>query len=191
MVEEVRVNFGKPIALFPLDAPVLFPQQLLQLHIFEPRYRQMVQHALDGSGQFAMAVLAKPQTLHAALSTVALPPLRGAVCLGQIVKHDRTADGRYLIVVQGICRAHILQEAPPREERLYREALLTPTEAGDAGCAQVVEAKSSIEGLLKSGELSKLRTAEALRHLPRDFSRVRHPRPYSRFFPSLRASGRG
>ena len=55
----IRVNFNKPIPLFPLDSVVLLPQQVMPLHIFEPRYRQMVDEALDSVGQIAMAVIDK------------------------------------------------------------------------------------------------------------------------------------
>ena len=46
----IQVNFGRPMPVFPLDQVTLLPQQVLPLHIFEPRYRQMVTDALDGSG---------------------------------------------------------------------------------------------------------------------------------------------
>jgi hypothetical protein len=57
MAEEmsIRVNFSRPLPLFPLPQVVMLPQQITPLHIFEPRYRQMVDRALDGAGQIAMA----------------------------------------------------------------------------------------------------------------------------------------
>ncbi len=167
MLEEVRVNFAKPMPIFPLDAVVLFPQQLLPLHIFEPRYRQMVERVLDGSGQFAMAVLADEATSKVTLtpfaSASARPALRRAVCVGQIMRHERTADGRYNIFLHGVCRAYIRAEVPQGNDILYREALLAPAETGDADSTPVVEAKSLVSRLLTSGELSKLRSAETLR----------------------------
>lgn len=46
------------ISLFPLDV-VLFPGELLPLHIFEPRYRRMVRECLDAKAPFGM-LLALP-----------------------------------------------------------------------------------------------------------------------------------
>ncbi len=119
----IQVNFGKPMPLFPLDSVTLLPQQLLPLHIFEDRYRQMVDHALDGAGQVAMAVFAGEQWKQ---NYHGRPPIRPAVCIGQIVQHERLSDGRYNVLVQGVCRARVLVELPMEEGRLYRTAMLEP-----------------------------------------------------------------
>lgn len=119
----IQVNFGNAMPLFPLDQATLLPQQLLPLHIFEPRYRQMIEHVLDGSGQFALAVFEGDrwkQEYHGK------PPLRPAVCVAQIVQHEKLPDGRFNILVQGVCRARIIREVPPESGRLYRSALLEP-----------------------------------------------------------------
>ena len=42
----VRVNFKKTFPIFPLEKVTLLPQQALPLHIFEARYRAMVQEVL-------------------------------------------------------------------------------------------------------------------------------------------------
>jgi uncharacterized protein len=126
----IRVNFGRAVPLFPLNEAVLMPHGLLPLNIFEPRYRQMVSDALDGSGQIAMAVFeggAWQEEYHGR------PPIRPFVCLGQIVQHHKLPDGRFNILLQGVCRARILSEIPPHDGRLYREAMLEPVgvEFGD------------------------------------------------------------
>jgi uncharacterized protein len=119
----IQVNFGKPMPLFPLDSVTLLPQQLLPLHIFEERYRQMVDHALDGAGQIAMAVFAGEQWKQ---NYHGRPPIRPAVCIGQIVQHERLSDGRYNVLIQGVCRARVMVELPMEEGRLYRTAMLEP-----------------------------------------------------------------
>ena len=94
----IRVNFGKPMAFFPLAAVSLVPHGVVQLHIFEPRYRQMVSDALDEAGQIAMAVFdgeAWQEEYHGA------PPVRPMMCVGQIVAHEALADGRFNIALQG------------------------------------------------------------------------------------------
>jgi Lon protease-like protein len=119
----IQVNFGKPMPIFPLDSVTLLPQQLLPLHIFEERYRQMIDHALDGAGQIAMAVFEGDQWKQ---NYHGRPPIRPAVCVGQIVQHERLPDGRYNILIQGVCRARVLYELPMEEGRLYRMAMLEP-----------------------------------------------------------------
>ncbi len=122
----IRVNFGSWMALFPLDRVVLLPQQVMPVHIFEPRYVQMVTHALDASGQIAMGVFAGDRwkrEYHGA------PPVRPAACIGQIVQHERMSDGRYNILLQGVCRARIAGERAPDEEHEYRSARLEPIES--------------------------------------------------------------
>ncbi len=122
--QSVRVNFGRPIPLFPLDDAVLLPNAVLPLHIFEPRYRQMISDALSGSGQFALAVFEGDRWRE---EYHGRPPLRPAVCIARIVQHERLPDGRYNVLVQGVCRARIDEEATfDAERRLYREARLSP-----------------------------------------------------------------
>lgn len=127
MAEEnsIQVNFGKPMPLFPLDTVTLLPQQLLPLHIFEDRYKQMVKHALDGAGQIAMAVYA-PAATGASKAKRPNPRLRPAVCVGQIMQHEPLEEGRYNLLVQGICRARILKELPAEQGRDYRLAFVEP-----------------------------------------------------------------
>jgi Lon protease-like protein len=48
------------------------------------------------------------------------PPLHPMVCVGRIAQEERLPDGRYNLLVQGVCRARIREEAPT--EKLYRQA---------------------------------------------------------------------
>lgn len=124
--EIIRVNFGAPMPLFPLAGVVLLPHAVLPLHIFEERYRQMVAHTLDGAGQIAMGVFegsAWKQEYHGA------PPVRPAVCVGQILQHETLPDGRYNILLRGVCRARVREHFYPDDERLYRRVLLEPVDA--------------------------------------------------------------
>jgi hypothetical protein len=161
----VHVNFGKPIALFPLDGVALFPHQVVPLHIFEPRYRQMTSDALDASGLIAMAVYAD----RTGTESGSPPPLRRATCLGTIVRHETLPDGRFNLLLQGVCRARIIEEAERKPGRLYRSALLEPLEdpamlSGDVHpkAAQLHQARAEIGRLLSEGVLRKLVAAEPL-----------------------------
>lgn len=163
--DTIQVNFARPMALFPLDQVTLLPQQVLPLHIFEPRYRQMIDLAIDGSGQVAMAVFQGGtwrQEYHAR------PPIRGAVCVGQMVQHERLADGRYNIVLRGVCRARVLREMPPREGVLFREAMLEPLGLNQDETPMLAVVRNRLEQALEHGPLRALRESGALLEYVRD-----------------------
>ncbi len=155
----IRVNFGKPMPLFPLDSVALLPQQVLPLHIFEPRYRQMMEHTLDSSGQFAMAIFrgrAWKQQYHGR------PPLMRAVCVGQIAQHEKLSDGRFNLLLQGICRARITSEIPADESLLYRAAILEPIDARVHEDEELAEAREYLEETLSDGPLSQLAASRSV-----------------------------
>jgi Lon protease-like protein len=91
------------LPLFPLPNVVLFPNVFLPLHIFEPRYREMVRDALDGAGQIGMI---QPLTMEDGN-----PALYGVGCVGEIVGVEEMEDGRYNIVLSGSSRFRIIAEA--------------------------------------------------------------------------------
>lgn len=95
------------VPLFPLPDTVLFPQLLLPLHVFEERYRAMVDDALADDRRIAMAVL-RPGW-ESSYDTKR-PELHPAVCVGNIVAEQRLADGRYHLVLRGTQRARLLDE---------------------------------------------------------------------------------
>ncbi|MEM1183631.1 MAG: LON peptidase substrate-binding domain-containing protein [Planctomycetota bacterium] len=164
MTDEVsiRVNFSRAMPVFPLDSVVLLPQQVMPLHVFEPRYRQMVGAALDSVGQIAMGTFegqSWKQEYHGS------PPLRPAVCVGQIVQHEKLPDGRYNILLQGVCRAKVVDEVPPDGERLFREAVLEPVGV-DEGADTTPGAETLrqwIDDALGEGPLSRLIVSDQVR----------------------------
>ena len=103
MSEPIRVNFSQPLALFPLPDTVLLPHALLPLHIFEPRYRQMVGECLDRAGQIAIATFECPKHRKGSQPLA----VRRAACVGQIIQHDALADGRYNLLMHGVCRVRV------------------------------------------------------------------------------------
>ncbi|MFZ4575555.1 MAG: LON peptidase substrate-binding domain-containing protein [Phycisphaerales bacterium] len=164
----IAVNFGKPIPLFPLEHVTLLPQQLLPLHIFEPRYVQMVERALDGSGLIAMAVFDGnewKQNYHGR------PRLKRAVCVGHMLRHSKLTDSRYNILLQGVCRARLLEESAPETGRLYRQATLEPVGVSALGESQpdmldadLKQVRGRLHDLFGEGELSRLNASEQLLH---------------------------
>jgi Lon protease-like protein len=105
------------LPLFPLPNVVLFPNVFLPLHIFEPRYREMVGDALGGDRMIGM-VLLKPGWERDYEGHPAVYPIG---CSGVITHADRLADGRYNIVLRGIERFRILEED---RSRSYRRAAI-------------------------------------------------------------------
>ncbi len=110
------------IPLFPLPTVVLFPNVFLPLHIFEPRYRQMVTEALAGDRIIGM-VLLQPGYEN---DYEGRPPIYATGCSGLITHSDRLDDGRFNLVLQGIEKFTIQSEEEPAAGRLYRSAVITP-----------------------------------------------------------------
>lgn len=94
------------IPVFPLDGALLLPRGRLPLNIFEPRYLTMVKDALSGAGMIGMIQPRDPATYTRALK----PEVYDIGCLGRIVEHSETDDGRLVIALQGVSRFRVLQE---------------------------------------------------------------------------------
>jgi Lon protease-like protein len=92
------------VPIFPLAGAILFPRSQLPLHIFEPRYREMVSDAIDGAGRIAMI---QPQRLDDDNKA----PLYGVGCVGELVGVEELEDGRYNIVLLGSNRFRLISEA--------------------------------------------------------------------------------
>lgn len=109
-------TFSGVARLFPLPNLVLYPHVMQPLHIFEERYREMVEDALSGDKLIAMAVL-EPGWENDYESR---PPVAPYACLGKIVAHHRLPDGRYNLLLLGMQRVRIDHELDPL--RSFRQA---------------------------------------------------------------------
>ena len=103
------------LKVFPLPSAVLFPNAILPLHIFEPRYRAMVRDALAGDQLIVLAGL-KPGWEG---DYEGRPPLAEIGCIGTIVWAEELPDGRFNILVQGLVRVRLGEELPATHD--YRE----------------------------------------------------------------------
>ena len=92
------------VPIFPLPGAILFPRSQLPLHIFEPRYREMVRDAIDGAGRIAMI---QPHRL----DDDSQAPLYAVGCVGELVGVEELEDGRFNIVLLGSNRFRLLREA--------------------------------------------------------------------------------
>lgn len=160
MAEVISVNFSKPMPLFPLPEVVLLPHAIQPLHVFEVRYRVMVEHCLDGSGQIAMASFSGNDWKKDYED--GLPSLRPAVCIGQIIHHESLPDGRHHILLHGVCRAKIKQLLEPEDERPYRMARLLPIESPDQDAAPLSDIRAELKTLLDRPCLKRMRSVEAV-----------------------------
>lgn len=147
------------LPLFPLPNVVLFPNVFLPLHIFEPRYRDLVSDALAGDRLIGM-VLLRPGWEREYDKQPAVYPVG---CSGLITHVERLADGRFNIVLRGLERFRILEE---NHERRYRRAIVEPlTERRltdeDRDCLRTQRAKleSLLSPALATGETDQRTTA--------------------------------
>lgn len=103
------------IPIFPLPGAILFPRAQLPLHIFEPRYRDMVRDAIDGAGQIGMI-----QPLRFDDDNQA--PLYDVGCVGEVVGIEELEDGKFNIVLLGANRFRLVSEVP--NDATYRCAVV-------------------------------------------------------------------
>ncbi len=103
------------LPLFPLDV-VLFPGVVLPLHIFEPRYRQMIADCRQQQKPFGV-VLARPE------SQPLLEEPYAVGTMAEIREMDQLEDGRYILMAGGIWRFRILSQ---HREKPYLSGLVEP-----------------------------------------------------------------
>lgn len=93
------------LAMFPLGT-VLFPFAPLPLHVFEPRYRELVQHCLDGEPEFGVVLIERG-------SEVGGGDTRFSVgTVARIVQVAQMPDGRSLLVTVGVRRVRVREWLP-------------------------------------------------------------------------------
>jgi Lon protease-like protein len=132
------------LPLFPLPNVVLFPNVFLPLHIFEPRYREMVADAVASDRMIGM-VLLRPGWQH---EYEQRPPVYPVGCSGVITHVEQLADGRYNIVLRGVERFRVIEEDNARN---YRRALVEPVPERDGSGddrAAIQRQRSKLESLL-------------------------------------------
>lgn len=130
---------ARRLPLFPLASVVLFPDSVVPLHVFEPRYRQLTADVLAGDRLIGM-IAVHPDHAHEMAGD---PALYSVGCAGFLTDHRKLADGRYHILLRGTNRFRILQEPPRPEDRLYREAEVEELEdsVGDRERAEAARAR--------------------------------------------------
>ena len=100
------------LPVFPLSNFIIFPKTTVPLNIFEPRYIQMVDACMKSNRIIGMIQPKKSGKLKK-------PDLHEVGCAGKIISFNETDDGRYIIILNGICRFRVAEEI--KNENLYRE----------------------------------------------------------------------
>jgi len=120
-LERVHATLGA-LPIFPLPQAVLLPFEVLPLHVFEPRYREMMESVLDGDRVLAIA---RVRTGHEG-ELAGRPPVEPLCGAGVIVRQERLSEGRCNVLVRGVRRVRIAEELPAR--RGWREVRAVPVE---------------------------------------------------------------
>lgn len=112
---EIEITLPDEVAVMTLPGVAFFPQALLPLHIFEPRYRQMLRDALDTHRLFAVAGLDTKR-----MASAFEPPYRVAT-VGIVRACQGREDGTSNLLLQGLTRVEvtaILGEEPYRRIKI-------------------------------------------------------------------------
>lgn len=108
---ELPPDFDGRVRLFPLPELVVFPHAMQPLHIFEPRYRELLDDALAGDRLIAMATLAPGWEKSGAEQTLGeQPSIESHVCICRIISHTASDDDLHNILLIGLRRAVIVSE---------------------------------------------------------------------------------
>lgn len=91
----------KRISVFPLTGALLFPGMHLPLHIFEDRYRALINDAMARDRKIGMI---QPK------GSGDIPPLFDVGCLGKIIDIEAMEDGRFNVVLEGLARFRVVEE---------------------------------------------------------------------------------
>jgi Lon protease-like protein len=131
------------IPLFPLPNVVLFPNVCLPLHIFEPRYREMVADALDADRIIGM-VLLRPGWEG---EYEGRPSIYSVGCAGLITHVERLPEGRFNLVLRGLHKFKVSEED---HSRRYRMATIDPIleSVAEADRATIGAERRRLESLL-------------------------------------------
>ncbi len=138
-----------------LEDCALLPFQLLPLHLFEPRYRRMIEDALAGDRRFAVG--------EALTNEKGIEMAGPWATLGRILSHQTLPDGRHLVLLEGEVRLKVETLSKRKPYPVLRATLTPDGESGPHDHILLAQCLALVERLL--GELPPADEAESL--LPR------------------------
>lgn len=126
------------VPIFPLPNAVLLPGMVLPLNVFEPRYVELVDHALEGSQHIGVPLL-RPGYEN---DYEARPDIEDIFGVGRLTSHQRLPDGRRFIRLAGVRRLKQVRELPPEQNfRLVECELLQEGMPGGGSGLDVLKAQ--------------------------------------------------
>ena len=99
-----NIDLPETIPVFPLAGALLLPRAKLPLHLFEPRYLQMLEDAMKTKHRLIGMV--QPRDVPGS----AEKRLHSIGCAGRLTGFSETEDGRYMITLSGVSRFRVIQE---------------------------------------------------------------------------------
>jgi uncharacterized protein len=145
------------LPIFPLPGTLLLPQTIISLHVFEPRYRHMMEDVINGHRTFAVAMLdegGEPDRY-------GRPPVHPVAGVGVLRRSARLPDGRYNVLVEGVIRADIKDELEPVSAVPYRRVRARPLSDVVSAPEEEIESAANALRALCSRVVSALGSADA------------------------------
>ena len=140
---ELEASDLAELSIFPLPQVTLFPGAVLPLHVFEPRYRDLVREALASRRLFAIARL-QPGFES---DYEGRPPVFQVGCAGVMTHSERLDDGRFNIVLRGMERFQIAGEDDGKPYRIAQVSGL-PEAVPDEHRTELRRHRHRLEALL-------------------------------------------
>ena len=126
---EHPVTLPDEVPVMPLPGALLFPHALLPLYIFEPRYREMLDHALNHHRMFCVALI-KPQRSEWSSSR----DFFGVASVGLIRACVGRGEGTSNLILQGLQRVRFVDFA---QEKPFPLARIEPLESASKSSVKV------------------------------------------------------
>jgi Lon protease-like protein len=126
MEEDLQGAFGSmvpeylDVPIFPLPNVTFFPKTILPLHVFEPRYREMVANSLRGDRLIGVALLKEGWQKNYFGS----PPTFKTFGVGKIIDFQQYDNDCYDIAIEGLYRVRLIAEHQTRPFRVGRVSVL-------------------------------------------------------------------
>ncbi|MDQ1385534.1 MAG: ATP-dependent Lon protease [Actinomycetota bacterium] len=131
--------------MFPLGT-VLFPYALLPLHVFEPRYRLMTRHVLDGDREFGVVLIERGSEVGGGDTRF------GVATVARVVQAGEMPDGRYALTTVGVRRVRVVSWLP---DDPYPRAEVEVLDDAPAGPADADARTRVVEALARATELAR------------------------------------
>lgn len=155
------------LPIFPLSGEVLFPRARLSLYVYESRYISLVRDCLHADHRFGVALLKGGSSR----TPRGQRPFHRRLGIGRILDADRSPDGNYRIVLEGLKRCRVEEEIPHAPYRVARLQAL-----GDCyDTANPEELKEPLRELMRLAEAITERLPRHQRMLRSIFYSYPHP----------------